>query len=230
MSYRTSLRSWLLSAAVFLIGLIVVYFLFQVVPAVPYRDLFLGSLFATIMGVVIGIPVALELTRRQRRTEEKAIVEEGERRATQRMTQYLKMTQFSLSTNATFLRNVAKNLKPGHAIYSNLDIEQLEATASLKYEIVDDLMLNARLDIVRFNLRFIRRLLDLSLDFSYSHDRFALKPDVFLMEHKRIVDKVQGHIPRALETIIDAAAMIAKKLEDDDVEADPAGDRADPLN
>lgn len=222
----TNLRSWLLSAAVLLILLMAVNFLFQKTAASPFRDLFLGNLLATIMGVVIGIPVALELTRRQQRAEEEAIVAEGERRATQRRTQYLKMMQFSLVTNATFLRSVAKNLKPGRAIYSNLDIEQLEATASLKYEIIDDLKLSAQLDVVRFNLRFIRRLLNLSLDFSYSHDRFALKPDVFLMEHKRIVDKVQEHIPRALETVTDAAAMIAKKLEHDDAEVDRAGDRA----
>ncbi len=230
MSNRTSLRSWLLAAAIFLIVLLAVYFLFQKIAPSPFRDLFLGNLLATIMGVVIGVPVALELTRRQQRAEDKAIAEERERRATERSTRYLKMIQFSMLTNTSFLQNVAANLRPGSVIYPNLDIEQLEATASLKYEIIDDLRLNGQLDVVRFNLRFIRRLLDLSLDFSYSHDRFALEPDVFLEEHKRIVDRVQREIPKALENINGAAAMIADKLEHDDVEVDPAGDRADVVN
>jgi hypothetical protein len=215
-SFRGNIRFSLIWLAIFFLGLLAVHLILEALPASPFRDLFLGNMLATITGVVIGIPVALALTRHQQRAEANAIAKQAERQAAQRKTQFLKMIQFSLAGNASFLQNVAKNLSPGAAIYPNIDMEQLEATASLKYEIIGNLRLSGQLDLVRFHLRLIRRLLDLSLEFLYSHDRFALEPAVFLKEHKGIVDRIQDQIPRALEVIGDAANMIGEELKEAD--------------
>ena len=203
---------WLPWLVAVILGLVAANALLYWLPTSPFRDLFLGNLLATVLGVVVGIPVALELTRRQQLGEAKAESEAREATAAARRIRFLKMIQFSLLTNVSFLENVAKNLKPGAAVYPNVDMEQLEATASIKYEIIDDLGLAGRLDHVRFHLRFITRLLDLSLEFLYSQSRFDLEPDEFLVEHGRIVDRIQEQIPRATEVITDAANAIADAL------------------
>ena len=222
MVFRFGRRSWMVWLIALVVAVAAVYVLFQITSSTPFRDVFLGNLLATAIGIVIGIPVALELARRQQAAEQTATTQREEERAADRRRQFLNMIQLSLATNSSFLRSVADRLVPGSVIYPNLDIEQLEATSSLKYEIVDDLRLNAQLDLVRFNLRFIRRLLDLSLDLSYSQQRFELDANEYLDEHGRIVERIQKEIPEALKNITDAAATIAKKLQSEAAEPEAA--------
>ena len=222
MTFKFGPRSWILWLLAIVLALVAVYVLFQVTATTPFRDVFLGNLLATLIGIVIGIPVALALAQRQQSAEQKATAKQEEERASERKRQFLNMIQLSLATNSSFLRSVADRLIPGSVIYPNLDIEQLEATSSLKYEIIDDLRLNAQLDLVRFNLRFIRRLLNLSLDLSYSQQRFSLDANDYLDEHGRIVERIQKEIPKALRNITDAAATIAKLLQADGAEPEDA--------
>lgn len=61
-------REWWFATIIFIVS--ISYFLFRVIDPV-FRDNALGNLFATVMGVVVGIPIGLEINRVQQEAQRK---------------------------------------------------------------------------------------------------------------------------------------------------------------
>ena len=61
--------TWLAVAA--MAGWSLVYFI-QHFPSMGFQEGAMGNLFATILGVVVGIPIALEISRRQQDAQQRA--------------------------------------------------------------------------------------------------------------------------------------------------------------
>ncbi|HLC33829.1 MAG TPA: hypothetical protein VJJ70_02370 [Anaerolineales bacterium] len=181
-------------------------------PQSGFRDSFLGNFWATVIGVAIGVPIALALNRRLQQDEDTSRLQQSKLETDRRTTQYLKMLQLSLLTNATFLDLIAQRLLPGTVIYSNLDLEHLESTASLKYQLIDDIVLNGTIDSIRFNLRFISRLMDLNVQLSFGPFRAAMGETAFLSEQTAIINRIRTTVPDAKRDIDKALQLVGQKL------------------
>jgi len=200
--------------------------LFQFLPATPFRDNFIADFSATLLGVVIGVPVALAINRSQIKQGEDTRQTEALKNRGEKASQYLKMLQLSLNTCLTFLDHVQARLTPGSVIYPSLDIEQLESTSALKYEILDDLSLCGMLDVARYELRFISRLLDLNLTMSFGGFRAAVGEAIFRSEQAEVVRRIQQQIPDAKKALQLALGKIAANLPPSSSGDIPAGSRS----
>jgi len=197
-----------------LLLLVATWLVFMLLPTSAFRDNFIANFSATLLGVIIGIPIALTINASQTREEERRRAEGASRHRRARAIQYLKMVQFSLVNSITFLDYVERQLAPGRVIYSNLDIEQLESTAALKYEIVDNLSICGSLDVVRYDLRYISRLMDLNLTMSFGAFRAAVGDTAFFAEQNAVVTRIQDFIPNTRKSVENALALIGTYLNE----------------
>lgn len=200
---------WLLAV---LATIAATWFLLAFLPQSPFRDDFIPNFSATLLGVVLGIPVALSLNASQAREEQVKQAQRAREVRNKRARQLIKMLQFSLTTSDAFLQSVGKNLAPGRVIYANLDLEQLEATSSLKYELIEDLAVSGHLDVARYDLLFIRRLMDLHLQISFGPLRVSQDEAAVRSEQAAVVERILDHIPRTREAMAEAQKRMTAYL------------------
>jgi len=111
-----------------------------------------------VAGLVVGIPVALWINRLQVRAEKHKERElESERRRT-----LLEALVDRISFNQAFIRDAETKFEK-IVILENVDLGILDATATLKYELLDDFELCKKLDDLRFHLTQVHCKLDLLL-------------------------------------------------------------------
>jgi len=119
---------------------------------------FWQQLVVTVVGVVFGIPLALWLNRRQEEREQKTQVTELAQRREQ-----LVNALIATLTDATTVLKPLRDLDAGRIAYVSLDLTLLDSTASLKYELLDDIELCKAIDGVRYGSMQLNRKLDLHL-------------------------------------------------------------------
>jgi len=128
----------------------------------------ISNLIATLLGVVIGIPVALwvdrTLTRRRKKEDDNRATEvERARRA-----HLLQIIRNSLTKNDELLAEMLPYYEKLYIVWFNVDSELLESTNSLKYELIQDLELVELLDNIRFDLSVIHRGVEIYQSAAYS--------------------------------------------------------------
>lgn len=120
---------------------------------------FWQQLVATLIGVMIGVPIALWVNRLQERREARGREEVTRRRKEQLV--------IALTTEVTFGQTLAAEMldalsKPGKIVVGELDTAVLDATASLKYELLDVPLCDA-LDKLRYYMKGANRFVDQQL-------------------------------------------------------------------
>lgn len=160
---------------------------------------FTSNGLATLLGVVVGIPVALAINRK---------FESGNRR--RKLADLLGLYQETLQENRDRLDGIARALKPGVVMFSNVDVLLLEATASLKYEYIDDPELNKRLDELRYELQHIHGLMALQLEIEYGAYRSM---SGYTETRALLVESIQEPIPGLVEEIDATLKIIDEQIE-----------------
>ena len=96
---KKSVVSWLMWVMIVIIAVIsVLYFLTHITDS-EFLDNSMGNCFATMTGVIVGIPIALWLSRRQQKEQEKKEQEAREREASIRKTKILRLVKTELEYN-----------------------------------------------------------------------------------------------------------------------------------
>jgi hypothetical protein len=133
-----------------------------------FWDNFLANFLATILGAIVGVPLALAADRfisaRKAREELKAKVAI----AHERRSQLLTLLRDSVTMNLQLLLKMQKEVTPSSVLFYNVDTSLLDATASLKYEVIDNLELNRLLDAFKHSLLILHRKIELQVDMQYS--------------------------------------------------------------
>ena len=101
---------WLLVTAIVLWA--VVYFLLHFGSS-SFQEGAMGNLFATIIGVVVGIPIALEISRRQQAAEHARNTERMEQEELQRKHKVLSLLRSELLSNKSDLLDRSKDVASG---------------------------------------------------------------------------------------------------------------------
>jgi len=81
------------------LGTIPVAYAFWRINDIQFRDSFMGNWFATMIGVMVGIPIALEINRRQRKVQERTEKVVREREQLARTAKILKLVKKELTHN-----------------------------------------------------------------------------------------------------------------------------------
>jgi len=170
---------------------------------------FVSNTLATLLGVAVGIPVALGIHRLVTRWRESKKVAVQRSSLAQRRSQFLQMLRESLEKNLALVKQMEREVRPESVIFYNVDTQLLEATSSIKYEITEDLDLNRRLDSIRYELLHLHRKVELQLEIEYS----AYKAIRGYMERRaELIRAITVHFPRIKKEIRDALGIISAKL------------------
>ena len=175
-----------------------------------FRDGTMGNWFASIVGVLVGVPIALWLdrsisSRREKQEHQRQQILEKERKK-----QFVQMLRDSLIKNRGLLEQIERELRPTVVIYYNVDTQILESTASIKYEIIDDLELNQQLDYIKYELLHIHRKIELQLTVAYGDYKVAGGRQNFIQARTELTNAILVHVPTIQEAITRAINIMER--------------------
>lgn len=144
------------------------------------------SFLATLFGVLLGIPVALYLDRRTRRSHER-----------ERARGLLLALKEEINRNVNLLKQIQNELKPNSIIYYNIDTNTWAKMTSLEdFELTIDSKLLRHIYRVYYEYGHLNRKIDTQFSMHYSVVR-AMKE--YLQERQIIVNAILEHASK-LET------------------------------
>ena len=120
------------------------------------------------------------------------------------------MLHDSLIKNRGLLEQIERELRPTVVIYYNVDTQILESTASIKYEIIDDLELNQQLDYIKYELLHIHRKIELQLTVAYGEYRVAGGRQNFIQARTELTNAILVHVPTIQEAITRAINIMER--------------------
>jgi len=170
---------------------------------------FVSNGLATLLGALVGIPIALWIDRSISRRQEAEEASKKQAIVAQRRNQFLRMLRESLRKNLALVEQMERQLQPETVIFYNVDIQLLESTGSIKYEIVDDLDLNRRLDSIRYELGHLHRKVELQLEIEYSSYKAMGN---YMTRRTELIGAITEHLPRVKREIGDALCIIVEQL------------------
>ena len=166
---------------------------------------FVSNSLATLLGVILGIPVAFLIDRWVTQWQEKKEIIKESETLQQRKAQLLQTLKDALQKNLDLVEQMERELKPETVIFYNVDTQLLEGTSSLKYEVIDNLDLNRQLDSIRYELIHLHRKVELQLEIEFS----AYKAFGNYMERrKQLVEAITVHLPRIKQEIKNALSIM----------------------
>ena len=168
---------------------------------------FVSDSFATILGVVIGIPVALLIDRLVSQWQKGKEVDKPKIIDSHQKTQLLLTLNKILQKNLRLVEQMENELKPEVVFFYNVETQLLESTSFLKYEILDDLELNLQLDMVRYELMQLHRKVELQLESGAQSTPYMYK------RHARLLGEINKSLPDVKQAISSSMELISLQLK-----------------
>lgn len=148
---------------------------------------------ATLLGALIGIPIALALDRHlavRRKAEER---QQEYILTLERKLQLVESLEAALRKNQQLVQQMKAQLTPQSVIFYNVDTLLLDSTSSIKYQLIEDLSLNQVLDSIRYELAHLHRKVELQLEIEFS----AFKAmGGYQARRTRLIGAIHDHLPR----------------------------------
>lgn len=167
---------------------------------------------ATLIGVLIALLIDLFIRRSIERKEHSRLIAGKAAERKYLLTSLLD----TLKRDRRLLEQMKQEVGPDYVIFYHVDLTLFEATAKIKYEIIDDPGLNETIDTLRYELEHLCRKVDMQFKMQYSAIR--LKHDLYEAIHKGITDSISQHIPHILpqldsiiKTVQDYLSKLAEK-------------------
>jgi len=160
------------------------------------------TILGTFLGALFGIPAGLALNYWWGHCVDKL-----------RRNQLRTAIKQAVDSNANLVEQIKQWIeKPGTPSF-NVDLTLLESTASLKYEILDDVELCKEIDHLRFELVHLSRKVDLLLNLEFNPSaRMAIddpKQSPYNILRPRLVESLKVH----LEPVADTLEKLKTKLQ-----------------
>lgn len=154
---KTIIR-WILVLLVLILFILPVMYFWQHFDDPIFRDNSFGNLFATMVGVIVGIPIALEINRRQQKAKDEK--EENIRRQEEfiRMVKILKLINIELEFNLLALKQRQPDKEDGNRkVFANSLKEELWKAFSDGGELhyIDDPQLLDIIATAYYNIRIV---------------------------------------------------------------------------
>jgi hypothetical protein len=166
-----SISFWLSRLAIVIVAIIPTWYFLSHIADSQFLDNLMGNWFATMIGVIVGIPIALEIHRRQQQAQEKKEQETQEREALTRKAKILSLVKKELEYNRDVLVARPETIK-------RLDLED-----RLKDELWHAFSDGGELQWIR----------DLQLIDSFSTAYHHIRTIIFLEE--RLFDAIHAPVP-----------------------------------
>jgi hypothetical protein len=167
---------------------------------------FWQGLLVTVLGVFIGVVAALWVSRRQeRKTNRQEAIQLSQRRL-----QLLEALRHTIATNRSKMQNFVANVE--NVNVHNVDLAILEATSTLKYDLLDSIELCQILDNHRDGLAQLHRIMDLLLRIDYDgtlrHLRTIDGRSAYEVMRSELVPVVQNQATRLIEVTDDLLVLL----------------------
>ncbi len=199
---------WFLSLSSSLIVYVIALIVFYYVKDTSFRNDFIGNMLATLFGLGVGVPFAVLVFRYQERVEKEKINIENKQRKIVLLQQIL----INLHKNYTYVKLVLERLVPEGIIYATPDLQFLKSTSTLKYDVIDDLVLNFDLDLITYSLSTISRTMDLYLSLSFDYYARTTNPKASLKDRTEAIEFIKDLIPDFMTEINECISKVNDEL------------------
>jgi hypothetical protein len=190
---------------------------FEAIPKSDTRDQFFGNFLATVIGAIVGIPIALEITRHQRRLQEAEDESTKGRERCQRQIRILELLRGELAVNRRILPQLIEAQATDPAVVSTVGMKNdlwMSLADGGELHWLDDL---TTLDAVANAYYHLRRLI--VLEERYFDSGFRLKVSrVGSPQSTFAGEETSAHArdlrPHALEAVDVAIEAVTAKLNE----------------
>jgi hypothetical protein len=199
---------WIL-AIIFGVG--VAWLCFNQIPQSGFRDSFLGNLFATVIGVIAGIPIALWVSRVQQNNQENAEKVSKEREAKERAIKILRLVKKELEFDVNQLKKQAKGIAEFKEGFITTDGQKDELWNAFsdggELQWINDLQLLDTISMAYYDIRRVMNLEKLVLEAKRPHNYVA---DLGILRGKWILEIS----PEVIQSVEFTLGEINKVIED----------------
>lgn len=161
---------------------------------------------ATLLGAVIGIPIALVIDRHlaaRRKAEER---QQAHTLTLERKLQLIESLEAALRKNQQLVQQMKTELTPQSVIFYNVDTLLLDSTSSIKYQLIEDLRLDQLLDSIRYELAHLHRKVDLQVEIEFSAFKAMQR---YQVRRSQLISAIRDHFPRIESEIGEALNGLA---------------------
>lgn len=170
------------------------------------------GLASTIFGVAFGIPAALWIDRHINRNRQKQEQAEEVAKRREKERQLLTVIKETLNSNRDLVLEIHRTFNPGVVLSKNVDTTLLDATASVKYEVVSNLELNILIDKIRYELEQLHRTVNMYQEMSFFAVDQQIPPAVSQMRVAAIGKHITDQWMIIVNTIGDVERLIDTEL------------------
>lgn len=166
--------------------------------ATEFRRDFSATIFATLLGVIVGVPAALEVERWKAEADR---MEQEE--------QLLAAVDRALDHNAGILKKLSGQLSVDRVIYYNVDPYFFEATSESRYRVFSNIEVNQQVEAVRTELVILQHLIRAQFDLAYGIESRTTN----FVEHRRqLIDALNKRIAKAQAMIADTRSKVTEEM------------------
>jgi|CXWL01.1.fsa_nt_gi uncharacterized membrane-anchored protein YhcB (DUF1043 family) len=161
-----------------------------------------GNLFATVIGVIVGVPLALWVNSRS-----------SSQQKNERKIQLIKLLIQTLEKNTNLIEQMQVELKPERVNFYNLDLSLLDSVSSLSFELIDDLKLCTDISNLSYELHHLQTKIELQLETVYST---AASMSNFMDNRIKLVNSIIEHLTNVLpllKTIQERLPLLLSKCK-----------------
>jgi hypothetical protein len=169
-------------------------------------EVMLAAVGVIVAVVAIGVPIWWD--NRKKRIEEQLSKQKDIATTNTKRLQLLSLFQEAMKKNLQLVNQAEEELKE-QVIFYNVDTTLLESTASLKYELIENIELNRLVDSVRYELEHFHRKIDLQLEIWIS----AQENSEQVIEEERILDTPNRRLIHMRRQIIGSIFAQANRIK-----------------
>lgn len=176
---------------------------------------FLPSFVATVTGALLGIPIALAIDRVVSKRGAARAEAERLKRKNERALSILGQFRESLQRNRQLAEQISRELnRIPDIVFYNVDTLLLDATASAKYDLIDNASVNRQVDRVRYELQHLHRKVDVQFESAYSS---FITTQWYGQLREQLIRAIRNHIPEILAEIDECL----ERLEEESTRLEP---------
>lgn len=154
-----------------------------------------NNILGTFLGVLLGVPAGFALNYAW-----------GKRVDAKRRGQLWSAIKDSVDKNAYLVGQIEEWVgQPDGILFFNVDLPLLESTASLKYEVLDDIELCREIDHLHYELVHLSRKVDILLELEFNPSaRKAIdhpKGSRYNILRPPLIESIKSHLPALTKTI-----------------------------
>jgi hypothetical protein len=164
-----------------------------------FRRDFAATILATLLGIILGVPAALEVERGKSDTDR---MEQEQ--------QLLAAVDRTLEQNEVILKKLNEQLSVDRVINYNVDPFFLEATSESRYRVLNNIRVNQQIESVRTELVNLYHMIRTQFDLAYGIESRTTN---FIEQRRQLLDGLNKRAVKVQAMIADVRSKVKEEIK-----------------